>query len=128
MNYKKQYDLLIEKHGSKGKPSSYSERHHIVPRCLGGLDDESNLVYLSAEAHYVAHHLLFKIDRDNKLGRAFMLMSDRFRIKSRAYQIAKELASLNMLGDLNPAKRDEVKKKMSASQKANSFFAGKKRP
>jgi hypothetical protein len=62
MNYQRHYNLLIEKHGLKSKPNGYSEKHHIVPRCLGGSDDESNLIYLSAEAHYVAHQLLVKMN------------------------------------------------------------------
>ena len=45
MDYKKHYDLLIKKHGFKTKPSFYTENHHIVPKCLGGSDDPSNLIY-----------------------------------------------------------------------------------
>jgi hypothetical protein len=43
------------------EPGFYFERHHIVPRCLGGTDDSENLVKLTAEEHYVAHQLLVKI-------------------------------------------------------------------
>lgn len=39
----------------------YKERHHRVPRCLGGSDDPSNLVVLTPEEHYVAHQLLVHI-------------------------------------------------------------------
>jgi len=38
------------------------ERHHIVPKCLGGSNDESNLVYLTPEEHFVAHQLLVKMN------------------------------------------------------------------
>lgn len=41
--------------------SVYSEKHHIIPRSLGGSDDESNLVALTAREHYIVHVLLFKI-------------------------------------------------------------------
>lgn len=36
----------------------YKERHHILSKCLGGADDESNLIDLLAEEHYTAHKLL----------------------------------------------------------------------
>jgi len=62
MNYQLLYDNLIAKRGSAGKPAVYSERHHILPKCLGGNDKKVNLIYLSAEAHYVAHQLLVKIN------------------------------------------------------------------
>ena len=53
------------KHGSKAKPEDYAERHHIIPKCLGGSEDENNLVYLTAEAHYVAHQLLVKMNPED---------------------------------------------------------------
>ena len=76
MNYARHYDLLIQKHGSAVKPKVYSERHHIVPKCLGGTDKESNLIYLSAEAHYVSHQLLVKMYPNHQgLSYAAMLMT-----------------------------------------------------
>ena len=33
-------------------------KHHIIPRCMGGSDDPSNLVELTYEAHIEAHRLL----------------------------------------------------------------------
>lgn len=33
-------------------------KHHIVPKCLGGLDDPSNLVNLTYEQHIEAHKIL----------------------------------------------------------------------
>ena len=43
------------------KVEGYTEKHHVVPRCLGGSDDPSNLVRLTPEEHYVAHQLLVKL-------------------------------------------------------------------
>jgi len=61
MNYKRIYDQIIER-APKEKPKGiYSERHHIVPLCMGGSDDDENQVYLTPEEHYVAHQLLVKI-------------------------------------------------------------------
>lgn len=74
MNYQHIYDSLIER-GKTRKLDCYVEKHHIIPRCLGGNDDKFNLVELTPEEHYVAHQLLVKIYPDNhKLARAVAMM------------------------------------------------------
>lgn len=74
MNYKKIYDSLI-KRGKNRKLKCYVERHHIVPRCLGGSDVNSNLVELTPEEHYMAHQLLVKIyPGDHALVKAATMM------------------------------------------------------
>lgn len=60
MNYKKHYSLLIERAKSRVL-SGYTEKHHIIPRCMGGNNSKSNLVVLTPEEHYVAHQLLVKM-------------------------------------------------------------------
>lgn len=60
MNYNKHYNLLIER-AKMRKVKGYSERHHIVPRCMGGTDHPDNLVDLLPEEHYLAHQLLIKM-------------------------------------------------------------------
>lgn len=60
MNYRLIYSSLIERARNQVL-DTYHESHHIIPRCLGGTDDESNLVNLTAEEHYLAHQLLVKI-------------------------------------------------------------------
>lgn len=60
MNYKLIYEKLISNAKSR-KLDCYTESHHIIPRCLNGSDDASNLVDLTPEEHYVAHQLLVKI-------------------------------------------------------------------
>lgn len=43
----------------------YTETHHILPRCMGGSDEDSNLVLLTPLEHLVAHILLLRLDEDN---------------------------------------------------------------
>ena len=64
MDYNKHYNNLIDK-AKTCTNKGYVERHHIIPRCLGGLDIDSNIVELTPEEHYVAHQLLIKIHPDN---------------------------------------------------------------
>lgn len=64
MNYHKIYNSLVEQ--AKTSPfEGYKESHHIIPKCMGGSDDDSNLVLLSARQHYIAHLLLVKINPQN---------------------------------------------------------------
>lgn len=73
MNYERIYKDLVDYDYSNLK---YTEKHHIIPRCLGGNNDNTNIVILSAKAHYVAHHLLTKIYKNNpKLMFAYNMMS-----------------------------------------------------
>jgi hypothetical protein len=60
MDYKLHYERLISRAKERGQ-ITLSECHHVIPRCIGGDDDEKNLVYLTPEEHYVAHQLLIKI-------------------------------------------------------------------
>ena len=59
MNYIRHYSLLIERARIRIL-TSYRERHHVLPRCMGGDNSPDNLVDLTAEEHYVAHQLLVK--------------------------------------------------------------------
>lgn len=53
----------------------YVERHHVVPRCMGGGDSPDNLISLTPEEHYTAHLLLMKIFPENAaLARAAVMM------------------------------------------------------
>ena len=60
MNYKRIYDNLINR--AIGRVvETYTENHHIIPRCMGGSDHPTNIVALTPEEHYLAHQLLVKI-------------------------------------------------------------------
>lgn len=67
MNYKNIYDRLIEYRSINTPSDEYCEAHHIVPRCIGGEDEPSNIIILTAREHYFAHLLLTKIYPD-KIG------------------------------------------------------------
>ena len=78
MNYQKIYNNIIEKR-KVVIPSGYVEEHHIIPRSLGGTDDKSNLVKLTAKEHFICHLLLTKMyPKDTveyyKMSHAFTLM------------------------------------------------------
>jgi len=49
----------------------YVERHHIIPKSLGGENINENLVFLTAKEHYICHRFLTKITT----GKAFHQMN-----------------------------------------------------
>jgi len=125
MDYSKTYEKIItssrELEGIINK--NYYEMHHIIPKCLGGSDDSSNIVKLTAKAHFVCHHLLCKIHPKNyKLASAFNLMccnphtnKEKYRYyNSRLYNIAKENFSRN-----NPMKDPDVVDRCVKTRKYN---------
>jgi len=67
--YLKTYDNLILKGKIRGldktKLSYYVEKHHIVPRCMGGADIDDNYVLLTYREHVIAHMLLSRIYDNN---------------------------------------------------------------
>jgi hypothetical protein len=76
MNYKLIYENLVERGQLRTSIVGYKERHHIIPRCMGGSDDTSNLVELTPEEHFLAHQLLVKIYPTSiNLWRAALLMA-----------------------------------------------------
>lgn len=78
MNYIRIYEQLIK---SRLQENEYTERHHIIPKCMGGGDVESNIATLSARKHLIAHKLLCKIYPENaklKIALFFMLSCNRY--------------------------------------------------
>lgn len=60
MDYSKHYALLINRAKNRIL-DGYTESHHIVPRCMGGLNEKVNIVELTPEEHYLAHLILVKM-------------------------------------------------------------------
>jgi hypothetical protein len=58
--YNTWYNAITERARSRTLVD-YKERHHIVPKCLGGSDAKNNLVDLTAREHFICHWLLVKM-------------------------------------------------------------------
>jgi len=118
--YASTYFRLIEKARAEGR-SGYAERHHILPRSLGGSDDENNVVRLSAREHFICHLLLTKMTvgsdlRKMQFALACMMMGDgrRYVPSGRIFDIVRQARVEAQTG-----KRvsDETRKKMSVALK-----------
>jgi hypothetical protein len=97
MNYQKIYNQIIERAKTR-QLEGYKEKHHIIPKCLGGSNDKENLVELTAREHFLCHMLLCEIyPKNDKLIQALWLMSigkkrkrhSYFKISNRKYEMLK---------------------------------------
>ena len=94
--YGRWYNNIVS-HYSGVNDISMVEKHHIIPRSLGGLDVESNIVSVPPRVHYILHLLLYKMtsgeDR-KKMWYAVWNMSNRGQIRTGAmYQHIREQAT-----------------------------------
>ena len=67
---------ILHTRGRNGCGDVYHETHHVVPKCMGGLNEKENLIDLFAEEHFYAHKLLALENPNNDaLQRAFSTMA-----------------------------------------------------
>jgi hypothetical protein len=107
--YTRWYYNIIERARTRTL-EGYSEKHHIIPRSMGGSDGADNLVRLTAREHYICHLLLVKMvdgqDR-SKLALAATKMWQKgknqqrnYHFNSKVYENLKQQASA-YLSELN---------------------------
>lgn len=96
---------------SKIKSTGYHELHHIIPKSMGGTDEKTNLVYLTAREHYIAHWILYKIHKNKQMTYAFFSMTKKGnrsqkRYNSHTFKYAKEamakMISQSRSGSMHP--------------------------
>jgi hypothetical protein len=100
MNYQRIHDAIIDRARNR-KLQGYREQHHVIPRCLAGTDDKSNLVELTAREHFIVHKLLCELyPNEHKLVYAYWMMSRNvsnskytrdYHVSNRDYERAKQL-------------------------------------
>jgi DNA-binding CsgD family transcriptional regulator len=134
MNYQRLYNNIVE--NRKINPLSlneYGETHHITPKSLGGVDDSSNLIRLTAREHYICHLLLSEMYEKEtfewfKMNHAFQMMNlngvkqNRY-FNSRIYELKRidfrKTMSWAQSGNKNSQygkkRSDETKEKIRAS-------------
>lgn len=108
MDYQKIYNQIIERAKNRNI-EGYVEKHHVVPKCLGGEGKKENIVKLTAKEHFICHRLLCKMyPSHNGLSSALWLMINasrnykRYVPSGRVYESLKkeysQTQSKNMIG------------------------------
>ena len=97
--YTKHYWKLVDTRKNR-IIDGYTEKHHIIPRSLGGTNLKNNLVSLTPREHFIAHLLLSKMFDGNekyKMYYAFNMIlvkskdNQRYKPTSRFYERARHL-------------------------------------
>lgn len=118
MDYKNIYYKIIENAKNETENGNrcigYFEKHHILPKSLGGSNDKENLVKLTAREHFVCHLLLVKMhnkgtNERNKMLYAFWRMqsSNEYQkryVNSHAYEVFK-IEFANVIGNMTSIKQ-----------------------
>jgi len=131
MDYFNHYILLTDSRQSRTltRERGY-EIHHIIPKCLGGGNEEYNLVKLTYREHYLAHYLLAKAyPEDSKLQYAFSAMrlhKKKRNLTGHQFARAREAYSVQMT-KTNPMFNKASRERMSATRKAK-FDSGEWTP
>jgi len=90
MNYQRIYDQLISRARTRLIDIA-GEKHHIIPRSMGGNNNKKNIVKLTFHEHFVAHLLLWRIYHNNSMAYAVWMMAHTrgIRITGRTYALLK---------------------------------------
>lgn len=134
MDYHRIYREFIADRKAKPTPGGYTERHHIVPRYMGGSDEAENLIALTPEDHFFAHLCWAMAEGTMQAWAAVMIMHERgsrcdlFKRRTRETygwtrrrygKICKE----GLLGENNPNHNPEI----ITLKRANGRLASKTR-
>lgn len=80
--YTKLYYSIIESAKSRTIIDGYSEKHHIMPKSMGGNDSKGNLVRLTAREHFICHWLLTKMVIGNNRNKMLYALNGMRRNKT----------------------------------------------
>lgn len=98
MTYKEFIDNILETRGRFACSNEYHKRHHIVPKCMGGGNEEESLIDLYAREHFEAHRLLAQENPDeDKLAYAWWCMSVQTNQYTKERYLITEEEALRML-------------------------------
>ena len=110
--------LRFVNHYKSRESDGYTERHHIIPRSLGGDNSKDNLVNLPARAHYIAHMMLWKaLPSCNAMTFAAHMMRSRTGRSSHLYASLTEAHS-RACSQRSFSHTEETKARMSATAKS----------
>ena len=118
--YTKWYNNIVSNAQARAATTGYTEKHHIIPKSLGGANDKNNLVVLTAREHFICHWLLTKMVLNKTLKQKMQFALNSFRrtssnqsrhvLLSRHYEIIRKQVSIAR----------------SEAQKGNKFALGHK--
>lgn len=133
MDFQNIYNKIC-KRGQERVLNSYTEKHHIIPKCMGGDNNKSNITHLTPKEHFLCHQLLCEIYPDNhKLLYALWLMSigkqkykeSNYKMSSRTYEKLRLKFIAKTIGTKKP---NSGPRKVTWGDKIGNSLKGKPKP
>ena len=117
MTYTEFINNILQTRGRFMNSNEYYERHHIIPKCKNGSDDEDNLIDLFAREHFIAHKLLAEENiNDDQLAHAYTLMAfvkdknqKRYELTPEEYEEARKIYAKRFSGSKNPSSKQVIR-------------------
>lgn len=102
---------------------AYREKHHILPRSLGGSDKPDNIIELTAREHYIAHLMLWKT-YGGTMSVAFWIMNHTKgrRLSGRMYQTLKEENALVISAKQKGVPRWSETQRKNISERLRKYY------
>jgi hypothetical protein len=140
--YKTWHDNIITKAKNRTL-TCYTEKHHILPKCLGGSNNEDNLVRLTAKEHFIVHMLLCKFTEGLAKRKMYFAFNAMCSLKlsnnnKRQYKVTSRIAHKLRIESLQfikgnkfnvgriPSKETRLKISESTKQKIANSLLGEK--
>lgn len=140
--YTRWYYNIIRRAQTRQLPKDiYIERHHIIPKSLGGTNSADNLVKLTAREHFICHLLLTKAIKpglNQKMIHAAWTMTiryndtmNRYKVNSKTYLQLREkhaqAASVRLTGITRSEETKQKMRKPKSPEHAAKIVANSKK-
>ena len=122
MAYIARYNNFIESLKDQEVSGVY-EKHHIVPKSMGGTDDATNLIKLTPRQHYIAHWMLWKA-YGGKMAQAFHFMNHHpnyKKINSKLYEQLRKDA-VQYVSSINTGRKIDQEERKLMSLRLKKYF------
>lgn len=117
--YLNRYENIVKSEIQRKIDFNY-EKHHIIPKCMGGSNDIINILKCRRRVHFLLHFILNKAFPKNKGLYTACLFFKEFK-NSRLYERSKKYQREYMINN-NPAKEELVRKKISVGVLKNNLI------
>ncbi len=128
MDYGSVYGRLVERAKTRPQPAVF-ERHHVIPKCVGGSLGKENLVLLTPREHLFAHKLLVRIyPKELGLWLALVMMGRLVKYRSKIFESerirARQIRREFRYSDVSKKKMSESAKKRGRNSPRTEFKKG----
>ena len=105
--------------------TGYTEKHHIIPKSLGGANTKENLVELTAKEHFICHLLLTRMVEGNSKKKMTFAVWLLCNVKNNN-QTLRYIPNSTIYSQIRKKYADDMASLFKGVKKTYSSFGGKK--